>query len=75
MITKNENRTLNAQEVAEELGVCKKTIYKMVKEKKIPFYRIGRLIRFTSDAIEEYQRIQEQEVLSHIKKEVQEVTA
>lgn len=44
---------VKAEVVAEHLGVSKKTVYKLAREGKIPSYRIGRMVRFSLEDIDE----------------------
>jgi excisionase family DNA binding protein len=37
---------VSAIEIAETLGVQSQTVYLWVRQKKIPFYRVGRLVKF-----------------------------
>jgi excisionase family DNA binding protein len=34
------------KEIADYLGISKGTLYKMTKQNKIPFYKVGKLIKF-----------------------------
>jgi len=45
------NNTLTVVEAAEFLGVSKETIYRWVKAKKIPVYRLGKFWRFDKDEL------------------------
>jgi excisionase family DNA binding protein len=47
---------ISASEIAERLGIQHQTIYLWVRQKRIPFYRVGRLVKFD-----------EAEVLTHFK--------
>ena len=49
-------------EVAEYLGVCKDTIYTMVRTDDIPHFRLRRRIFFSKEAIDQW--IEEQESTS-----------
>ncbi len=44
------------KELAELLCVKPLTIYRMVQRQELPFYKIGRSVRFRRDDIEEYLR-------------------
>ena len=44
-------KVLNAQEVADLLGVNKETIYRLVRIDAIPFFRVGSALRFTEESI------------------------
>ena len=49
-----EKRFLNVEELAEYLGVKDKTIYSWVNQRKIPYVKVGRLLRFDSKETEEW---------------------
>lgn len=51
---------MDAQEVAQMLGVTVDTIYSFVSQRKMPFYKIGRLTKFVKEDIERW--IQERKV-------------
>ncbi|OCA85257.1 MULTISPECIES: helix-turn-helix domain-containing protein [Bacillus] len=57
-------QTMTVQEAADYLGVCTDTIYNMVREKEIPHFRVRRRIFFTTAAIDDWIRQQEQQVVS-----------
>lgn len=47
-----EKKYLTPEETAEMIGMAKQTIYKMVHQKKIPYYKVGgKLIRFEQGEI------------------------
>jgi len=46
------DRLLNTKEVADLLNVPLSMVYKMTREKTIPFYRIGKYIRFQESVID-----------------------
>ena len=50
------NKTIEKKDVAKVLGVCTKTVERLVTMRKIPFFRvpIGRSIRFEQEAIERW---------------------
>lgn len=37
---------LSASEIAERLGIQCQTVYLWVRQRRIPFYRVGRLVKF-----------------------------
>jgi excisionase family DNA binding protein len=37
---------ISAGEIAERLGIQCQTVYLWVRQRRIPFYRVGRLVRF-----------------------------
>lgn len=45
---------LSPQELACYFGVSLKTIYRRIENREIPFYKIGRSIRFKKEDIEKY---------------------
>ncbi|KHD86345.1 DNA-binding protein [Heyndrickxia ginsengihumi] len=49
-----QRRTLTAKEVAEYLGVCKETIYTMVREKEIPHFKVRSRIFFSRESIDQW---------------------
>jgi excisionase family DNA binding protein len=49
-----ESSFLSISEASEYLGVKTSTLYSLVERKKIPHYRIGRLIKFKKAEIDEW---------------------
>ena len=49
-----EKLVLEIKEVSEMLGVSVSTLYKWVSEKKIPCYKVGRLVKFRQSDIEKW---------------------
>jgi len=49
-----ERKLLTISEVSEYLSIKQKTIYAKVEAKGIPHYKIGRLVRFRLDEIDEW---------------------
>jgi excisionase family DNA binding protein len=47
-------RWLSVEEIAEHLGVKKDTIYKWVRTTDIPFHKIGRLVKFQINAVDQW---------------------
>ncbi len=56
-----EKELLNIQDLSQFLGVKVSTLYAMVEERKLPHFRIGRLIRFKKSEIELWLEGQRQE--------------
>jgi excisionase family DNA binding protein len=54
---------LDINEVSEQLKVPKKTIYKWIREKKIPCLKLGKHLRFIESDIDQWLR--SKEVFSH----------
>ena len=42
---------MTPQEVAATLGITRRTVYQMTKDGRLPYVRIGRLVRIPADAI------------------------
>lgn len=51
---------VTADVLAEQLGIKTQTVYLWVRQKRLPFYRVGRLVKFDLD-----------EVLAHFKVEAE----
>jgi excisionase family DNA binding protein len=47
-----EKEFLNIKEVSEYLGIKKSSLYSRVEKKEIPYYKVGRLIRFKKSDID-----------------------
>lgn len=47
-------KLLTYKEVAQELGVCERTVWTLVKEGMIKARKIGRLVRIPESAIEDF---------------------
>lgn len=47
---------LNIKEISEYLGVSVQTIYDWVYKEKIPYHKVGRLLRFDLNEINEWIR-------------------
>jgi excisionase family DNA binding protein len=47
-------RWLSVDEIAEHLGVKKDTIYKWVRTTDIPFHKVGRLLKFRVNEIDQW---------------------
>jgi len=41
----------SSKEIADYLGISKDTLYRMIKRKQIPFYKVGKLIKFDRSEI------------------------
>ena len=51
-----QSHLLDINQVAEFLGISKDTLYKMVNQRRIPFVKVGRLLRFERDALDAWIR-------------------
>jgi excisionase family DNA binding protein len=58
--TKMKNALIKADDLAKRLGIKTQTVYLWVRQKRIPFYRVGRLVKFD-----------EHEVLAHFRVEIE----
>jgi excisionase family DNA binding protein len=52
-------RLLNADEVAERLGMTRGFVYRLAREDRIPHVRLGRTYRFRDEAIARWLEEQE----------------
>lgn len=50
----DQKKYLSPKELAQLIGVSKLTIYGWTSRQEIPFYRIGRLVRFNAEAIDNW---------------------
>jgi excisionase family DNA binding protein len=50
----NPTHLLSYQEVADLLGVSKRTVKRRTDARMIPFHRVGAQVRFTWDDVERY---------------------
>ncbi len=50
--------TMTVQETADFLGVHHDTVYTMVRERQIPFFRVRKRIFFKREVLEEWQLAQ-----------------
>jgi len=51
---KTESPFFDINEVSKYLRIPKSTIYKYTMDKKIPFFKIGKQIRFSKDSIDKW---------------------
>ncbi len=49
-----ENRWLSVEEICEYLGIGRDTVYKLIENKGLPAFRIGRLWKFKKDAVDDW---------------------
>ena len=47
-------KILTISEVAERLGMHPVSVYRLVKEAKLPVFRIGRMLRFDAEELEKW---------------------
>jgi excisionase family DNA binding protein len=54
-------RSMTTDEVAEYLRISRVSVYRLVKDKKIPVSRIGQQLRFRKDVIDDWLSKKERE--------------
>ena len=57
-------KIMTISEVAELLKVHPITVYRLIKQGKLPYFRIGRILRFDADQLEDWLRVTQRNVLS-----------
>jgi excisionase family DNA binding protein len=50
----NPRRFLSIEETAEYMGLSKRTLYRMVSQRRVPFTKIGRLVKFDLQQLEKW---------------------
>jgi excisionase family DNA binding protein len=60
-----EKRYLEIRELAEYLGISVNTIYSWISQRKIPHKKLGRLVRFSVEEIDEW--VKQNSVVTHDK--------
>jgi len=53
-------KILTISEVAELLKVHPITVYRLIKQGKLPYFRIGRVLRFDADQLEDWLLVKQQ---------------
>ncbi len=48
---------LTVAQVADYLQICKKSVYKLVKERKLSAFRIMNKLRFTRDSVDKFTSV------------------
>jgi excisionase family DNA binding protein len=64
-ITK-QKELLNTRETSEFLGISKNTLYEWIVQKKIPYFKVGRLVKFKREDLEGWlkkKKMEEKEIL------------
>jgi len=49
-------RWLSVDEIAQHLGIKKDTVYKWVRNKKMPSHKVGRLLKFQAGEVDRWVR-------------------
>lgn len=52
MMTNSEKRFIDVEELASYLDISKNTVYSWVNQRRIPCFKIGRLVKFDLNEIE-----------------------
>ncbi len=55
-VVQNRNRLMNISEVASLTGMAPPTIYKMVSQRRIPYVKVGRLVKFDVELLDKWLR-------------------
>lgn len=61
----SDRRALTPEDVAERWGCSASHVYNLARRGAIPFFRVGRLLRFSPDAVLEYERGRKQAVSAY----------
>lgn len=64
------NTLVDIDWVRKETGLAKNTIYKYIKEKSIPVYRFGRLLRFKRVEVQQWMQSRIEEASENAKTNV-----
>lgn len=56
---------LTTEEVAHYLGIKVSTIYAWVHTRQIPYYKVGRLVKFRISEIEDWLRLTKVEIIKN----------
>ena len=51
-----ERRYLGIEELAQYIGITKGTLYVWVCNRKIPYYKLGKLVKFDTKEIDEWMK-------------------
>jgi excisionase family DNA binding protein len=49
-----KRRLLSIDETSEYLGLAQTTLYKMVSQRRLPFVKVGRLVKFDKGLLDEW---------------------
>ncbi len=47
-------RWLSVDEIADHLGIKKDTVYKWVRRRKMPFHKVGKLLKFQIKEVDKW---------------------
>jgi excisionase family DNA binding protein len=65
-----EQKIIRLRELAEYLNVNVSTVYRLIKRKKIPSFRVGRDHRFNVEEIDQWRMEKEKQTMKSGKKNV-----
>jgi len=63
-----DSEFLTAEEVAEYLRLPLSTVYKLVQDKRLPGFKVGKHWRFRKEAFQEWIKNQERDLLNSVNK-------
>lgn len=49
-----DKKYISPKELAESLGLAEQTVYHWVSQRKLPFYKLGKSVRFAMPEIQEW---------------------
>ena len=55
----NDTRLMNAEEAAKFLGIKKSTVYAWVAQRRLPYIKVGHLLKFRPRALERWLKERE----------------
>jgi excisionase family DNA binding protein len=61
-----EKQLLDTNEAAEYLGISRNTLYEWTIQKKIPYIKVGRLVKFRKEDLESWLKQRTQEEKKHL---------
>jgi excisionase family DNA binding protein len=50
------HQLLSIDQLAQQLGITVRHVRRLVAERRVPYYKVGRLVRFDHDEIDEWLR-------------------
>ena len=65
---RRESPFFDMNEVSQYLRIPKSTIYKFTMDKKIPFFKVGRRIRFNKTSIDKWVNVLEKGNIEKVRK-------
>ncbi|MBK8202638.1 MAG: helix-turn-helix domain-containing protein [Bdellovibrionales bacterium] len=62
MSKQNESKLMNVEEAGSYLNIKRSRLYKATRNRELPFMRVGRLLRFEKQHLDQWIRDQHEEV-------------